>query len=322
MTRGRTMLVQGSEVPVPDGSRAQPLVAAPGRGIGNWTGAPSAASDGAGGYWLAYRVRRPVTEGRGVAVELAHWRPGGESEVVARVSRELVGAESLERPSLVQRSDGAWRLYLSCATWESKHWWIEALDADTVAELPTGSRTVVLPGSDDLAVKDPVVCRDTAGWRAWICCHLLDVPGEEDRMTTASTSSPDGLTWAPLVTVLRPDGDGWGGTGWDSRARRVTAVLPTPHAFVAYYDGRASAAENWYERTGIAWAATESGQTQQPFEVLPGPVAQSPVGTHALRYLTVLPEGNGWRLFYECARPDGAHDLVTELVTGLPPTEE
>lgn len=36
------------------------------------------------------------------------------------------------------------------------------------------------------AVKDPIVRRDGDGrWHAWICRHLLDIPGEEDRMNSA-----------------------------------------------------------------------------------------------------------------------------------------
>ena len=33
---------------------------------------------------------------------------------------------------------GGWRLYVSCATPGSKHWWIEALDAADPSGLATG----------------------------------------------------------------------------------------------------------------------------------------------------------------------------------------
>ena len=42
----------------------------------------------------------------------------------------------------------------------------------------------------------------TAAWHAWICCHPLDEPGEEDRMTTAHATSEDGLAWAWHGTAL------------------------------------------------------------------------------------------------------------------------
>ncbi len=293
------------DVPIPDAARAEVVVPAPGGGIGHWAGAPSAALDG-DGHWLAYRLRHPVREGRGVAVEVARYA-AGRLEVVARVTRDELGAESLERPALVRRPDGGWRLYVSCATRGSKHWWVEALDADDVPGLPHGLRTMVFPGDDQLAVKDPVVRHDADGWHAWVCCHPLDEPGEEDRMWSGHATSAEGLVWGPVTPVLRPDG-----TGWDLRGRRVTAVLRTGAGLVAYYDGRATAAENWYERTGLALAPGALTADAALTRVLPGPLAVAPGGTHALRYLCVVDEPDGGsRLFFEASRADGAHDLMT-----------
>ena len=54
----------------------------------------------------------------------------------------------------------------------------------------------MLPGDDLVAVKDPVITVDERhGWRMWVCCHPLDVPGAEDRMWTAYATSADGLGW-------------------------------------------------------------------------------------------------------------------------------
>ena len=137
--------------------------------------AASALLDDDGSVWLAYRLRRPLGDGRGVGVVVARSVDGVRFESVAEVGRETFGAASLERPALVRRPGGGWRLYLSCATPGSKHWWVEALDADTPAALPGGRRTVV-PGSSELAVKDPVVLVDDEGWWMWLCCHPLDSP--------------------------------------------------------------------------------------------------------------------------------------------------
>lgn len=297
----------------PDSRRATAVVPAPGSGRGNWAGAPSAVLDEDGeSFWLAYRVRRPVGEGRGVAVVVARYG-GGVLEPVCEVHRDAFGAESLERPAIVRRPDGGWRLYLSCATPGSKHWWIEALDADTPAELPTGHRTVVFPGDARVAVKDPVILRDEQGWHAWVCCHPLDEPGEEDRMWSAYSHSADGLSWTPLVAVLRPRPG-----AWDARGARITAVVPpsaaTHERLVAFYDGRPDAERNWYEQTGVAVAQGDglgAALTAKDGE----PVATSPCGTGALRYVCVVPlRSGGLQLFYEASRPDGAHDLVTERV--------
>jgi hypothetical protein len=79
---------------------------------------------------------------------------------------------------------------------------------------------------------------------------------------------------------------------------------------VAYYDGRASAAENYEERTGIA-AGTEPTALAP---VAAAPVFGSPYRGGGLRYLDLLPQPDGrYRLYYELTRPDGAHELRTEL---------
>ncbi|HET6562994.1 MAG TPA: hypothetical protein VFG72_14050 [Marmoricola sp.] len=286
--------------PRPD--RAQVVAAAPGAGSGNWAGAPSAVlADGT--FWLAYRVRRPLDQGRGVAVVVAASQDGVGFEPVVEIHRERFGAESLERPALVPLGAGGWRIYLSCATPGSKHWWIESVDAAAVAGLDAGRRTVCLPGDDGEAVKDPVVERTPDGWRMWVCCHPLDVAGAEDRMRTRVARSSDGLRWSLGDVVLAPRPG-----AWDARGTRVTAVCGQEPLEVMY-DGRATAEENWHERTGVA-RGSEAGLIAED-----GPPTGSSHSDGALRYATVvgLPDG-GRRLYYELARPDGAHDLVTELM--------
>ncbi len=281
------------------------VVPAPGRGPGHWAGAPSATLDDDGTVWLAYRLRRPVDDGRGVEVVVASSRDGLAFEPVAHVSREAFGAASLERPALVRRPGGGWRLYLSCATPGSKHWWVEALDADSPRELPGGRRTVVHPGSEDVGVKDPVVLVDDDSWWMWLCCHPLDEPGHEDRMTTRLLHSDDGLAWTDRGEVLR----GTPGT-WDARGARVTAVL-SRDPLVVLYDGRKSVQENWFERTGVA-RSRDGGATLVADDG--GPAASSPHGDGALRYATAIPlTGGRLRWYAEVAHADGSHDLITSV---------
>lgn len=277
------------------------VVPAPGAGPGNWSGAATAVlHDGA--VFLTYRVRRPLTAGRGVATVVARSTDGVTFETVCEVQREQFGAESFERPALVPRPGGGWRLYLSCATPGSKHWWIEALDADTVEDLPAGTRTVVFPGDDAVAVKDPVLAIDGAGtWHAWLCEHPLSEAGHEDRMTTSYATGRDGLDWTRRGTVLSPTPG-----SWDARGARVTAVLSLDPV-VALYDGRATAEDNWFEVTGIAREGAD-GLLHPDSD---GPAARSPYSDGALRYVTAVPWAGRTRYYAEAARPDGAHDLVS-----------
>ena len=284
---------------LPSYDDAELVVPAPGEGPGNWAGAASAVlHDGV--FWLTWRNRRPLAQGRGVTVDVARSADGVHFETVAEVPRETFGCESLERPVLVPLPDGSgWRLYLSCATWGSKHWWVDSLTAATPEELPAGARQVVLPGDDSVAVKDPVITTGPDGWEMWLCCHPLTEPGHEDRMTTRRLTSADGLSWADRGEVLagRPG-------EWDQRGARVTTRLPDG---TFLYDGRADAASNWYETTGLArW----DGSRLVADETV-APIA-SPYADGAFRYATavVLPDGRT-RFYVEAARPDGAHDLVT-----------
>ena len=268
---------------------------APGAGPGHWLGAPSAVFDG-NWWWLAYRVRRPLDEGRGIANIVARSRDASSWETVATVTSDGFGAASLERPALVRRPDGAWRLYVSCATVGSKHWWVEALDAADPSGLADGERAMVLPGDAAEAWKDPVVWHDGQQWQMWACRHPLDGGDDAaDRMSSHRAVSSDGLVWHWSGQVLTPTA----GT-WDQRGTRVS----TAYRGGVFYDGRASAAENWYERTGFA--------TASPLVPTDGPVGRAGA---ALRYLSVVEGPEGVRLFWEATRSDGAHDLRTALVT-------
>jgi hypothetical protein len=288
-------------LPRPDESSV--VAAPPGTGQGYWAGAPSAAL-GDDGIYLAYRLRRPVGAGRGYAIAVARSADGVRFETLVTIGREEAAAESLERPGLMRDRSGRWRLYLSCATPGTKHWRIELLEAADPAEFDAGRRLVVLPGDAQTGVKDPVI-RLNGTWQLWACCHPLADPAQADRMATGYATSTDGVDWTWHGTALS------GRPGlWDARGARISSVWREGTSVIAFYDGRASAAENYEERTGIATGSGPAALTA----LGTGPAAESPHAGRGLRYLDILelPDGRH-RLYYEMTRPDGAHELRTKL---------
>jgi hypothetical protein len=292
------------DVLLPRPEQSAVVVEPPGGGPGYWAGGPSAVI-GDDGFYLAYRLRRPVGAGRGYAVVIARSADGEHFTTLLTIRREEMAAESLERPVLVRTPEGGWRLYLSCATPGTKHWRVEVLEAPHPAGFDSRTSQVVLPGDPKTGVKDPVIIHRNGLWHLWVCCHPLADPDEADQMVTDYATSTDGLEWTWHGTALtgRPG-------HWDARGTRVSSVCFTGSTIVAYYDGRASAGENYEERTGVATGT-------EPTALVPlgtGPLAESPYTTRCLRYVTILPLPDGrHRLYYEMARPDGAHELRTEV---------
>ena len=280
-----------SAFPLPIGPGAV-VVPAPAAGPQNWAGAPSAAYDDDGSIVLAYRMR--WADGPTDANVIARSTDGERFETVVTLDKERWGAAMVERTTLIRLDGGGWRLYVCCATPNTKHWWIGLVEAQTLEGLADADIRPIFPGDENVGVKDPVIQRRDGRWHAWICCHPLDVEDEEDRMTTGYATSTDGLEWDWHGTVL----EGRPGM-WDSRGARLTAVLPDGRAA---YDGRATKEQNWFERIGIA-EPDGTGFTATGDALFDA------------RYLEVLPlPGGGYRLYYEARLPDESHELRTEVV--------
>jgi hypothetical protein len=285
-----------NDFPLPGVGRAVVAVAAPGTKQGFWAGSPGAALDVDGTFVVAYRVRRGANPQGGAETVVARSDDGETFTTVATLDKSRFDAMSMERPAIVRTDEGRWRLYVCSASPESKHWWIDVLEADDPAGFESADARTAFPGDERTGVKDPIVRRVDGGWEAWICCHPLDKPDEEDRMTTAYATSEDGLDWQWHGTALAPRP----GT-WDARGARLTAILPDGRAA---YDGRATKEENWFERTGLARRTAPNRIEQAGGE----PVSDA-------RYLDVVPlPGGGYRLFYEAPLADESHELRTELI--------
>ncbi len=295
-------------LPLPRWDDSVVVVEPPGAEPGAWSGAPSSVvADGE--VYLAYRLPLPIGEGRGISNVVARSRDGVSFTVVAEVGKDMFGAESLERPALVRTPEGRWRLYVSAATPGTKHWRVDLLEASTPAGLATAAPRTVLAGDDTVGVKDPVVHHDEHGWHLWASVHPLESWDDADRMTTEYWTSPDGVAWTWRATALagRPG-------EWDARGVRFSSVVVDGDDVVASYDGRATAGENWEERTGVARGARLADGSFGPLTAEDREPIGSPYAPNGLRYLSTvtLPDGRQ-RLYYESTRADGAHELRTEL---------
>ncbi|HEX4699984.1 MAG TPA: hypothetical protein VH857_11580 [Actinomycetes bacterium] len=302
-----------ADAPFDDLATAAVVVSPDQDGPGSWAGAPCALRVGSDTY-LAYRLRRPVGQGRGWANVVARSADGLRFDPVCQVGKDTFEGDSIERPALVRTPKGRWRLYVSVATPGTKHWRVDLLEASTPEGLADAGPRTVMAGSDRLAVKDPVVVRHEGRWHAFASCHPLDDPQATDRMTTGHATSDDGVGWTWHGTALagRPG-------AWDARGVRVAWVRLTGNRPLAWYDGRATAEQNWEECTGLATLAPGGpGAGPLRFAALDGePVGRSPYGLGGARYVTTVDAaGGGTRFYLEVTRPDGAHDLRTVLVPG------
>lgn len=81
--------------------------------------------------------------------------------------------------------------------------------------------------------------------------------------------------------------------------------------FTAFDDGRTSSGDVYEDRTGVA-----VGLTPDRFEVLTrdAPAIASPHATGAFRSMDAVPFEDRVVHFYECSRPDGAHELRAQDV--------
>lgn len=295
-------------------------------GAGYWVGAPSVLRDWAD-VILTYRRRRPrgMASDRGWCNRIAVSHAGGPFEDVAEIAKEQLHSASVERSALVRDPSGrGWVWLVSYVDPADGRWRIDAFQAAELAGLPAGGRTPVLTAASTgcEGVKDPVPV--VAAGRLWLLVSWAAAAGasaQEMHATgdayntglvgcgTALASTRDLRSWQWHGPVLAP------GDGWDRYQARLSSVLPVGPGWVGLYDGSASVAENYEERLGLAWA---TGLSQWRSLTPDGPAVVSRGTTGSVRYADVLPADDGLWIYYECSRPDGAHDLRRVLARWKP----
>lgn len=286
---------------------------------GYWAGAPGVFHATAEGAWyLTYRIRRPrsVEPDRGGeariarSTDLEHW------EDIWSVTKDKYNTASIERSALRLGADGQWRYFTSYVDPADGRWCVSVIKAPSIAKLdPAQARPVFKAAPLQLeGVKDPWIFE-----RQGMFLMFLSVAVPTPKTTEKSHSTLDifntgeCVSATALATSRNLDKWQWHGvifsprsTGWDKYCRRINSVVADRGIFFALYDGSASHAENYEEKTGVAistdlrhWESTTPN----------GPVFTSPHTSTSLRYMDAQVDGSEICLFYEFAREDGAHDL-------------
>ena len=277
-------------------------------GEGNWVGAPSVQVHD-GKRYLA--LRRRTAKERGHALEIYEDR-GPRFDRIAVVTAADLGVVSVERPALVtDPQSGALKLYFPVDHGEND-WTIQKLaDVTSPGEFDATTATDVLrpePGSTDAeSVKDPYVL--TVGHRYYMYYAGHDGHSEQAHLAT----SDDGETWTrSSANPLLARG------GWHDYHTRVSCVVPAPDApcWMVFYEGSGESdfGKTWNLRTGLGLThdlvSIEDLTPGAPLYA--ASTTDRPVDLDVFatcRYFDVFADGNGWEVFFEVAREDGAFEL-------------
>ncbi len=286
---------------------------------GYWAGAPGvfyAADERA--WYLTYRIRRPrgIEPDRGGeariarSTDLTHW------EDVWSVTKDKFASASIERCALRKGADGMWRYFVSYVDPADGRWCVSVLKAGAPQDLdPAKAKPLFKAAPLGLeGIKDPWILEHQGAFQMFLSVAVptprtgaqshatLDIfnTGECVSATGLATST-DLEDWQWQGVVFAP-----GACGWDRYCRRINSVVPLGGKFLAFYDGSAGHQENYEEKTGLATSPDlRHWQSLTP----DGPRFTSPHESGSLRYLDAQVMGQEACLFYEFARPDGAHDL-------------
>lgn len=292
-----------------------------GPGKGYWAGAPGACYDAAEkAFYLTYRIRRPrgVEPDRGGEVRIARSEDGVGFEDVWSVTKDAFSSPSIERCCLRRGPEGGWRYFASYVDPADGRWCVAVLKAPSVDALDPSKAARVLSAAELglEGVKDPWIL-ELDGVYHMILSVAAATPktSDESHATQDIYNTGECVSATGLATSFDLDEWKWEGVvftpsggGWDGYCRRINSVVRRGERYFAFYDGGASERENYEEKTGLA----ESGDLKSWKTLTPdGPALTSPHASGSLRYMDAVLVGDTAHLFYEFARGDGSHDLLT-----------
>lgn len=312
-------------------ARGQVIREPVGREQGYWVGCPGAFHDESERAWyLTYRIRRPrgVEPDRGGEVRIARSTDLQRWDDVVTIRKSEYASASIERSCLHRGRDGLWRYFTSYVHPDDGRWCTAVLKARTVAQLNPADRQVIFTGPPLglEGVKDPWILEANGVYHLFLSIATpvpattggshatLDIFNTgECKSATGLATSRDLERWEWQGVVLAP-----GQTGWDKYCRRLNTAVPLAAAigqpagprYLGFYDGSASHLENYEEKCALA--VSDDLRTWKSLSPN-GPALISPHASTSLRYMEAKRANGKWHLFYEFARPDGAHDL--RLVT-------
>jgi hypothetical protein len=293
---------------------------------GYWVGAPGvfyAADEPA--WYLTYRIRRPrgVTPDRGGEARIARSTDLQNWEDVWSVTKDKFDSASIERSAIHKGTDGQWHYFTSYVDPADGRWCVSRLKSNNVRKFdPAQAKPLFKAASLELeGIKDPwILAHDRAFYMFLSVALRTSTTSQQSHSTldiynTGECLSATGLAisrdlenWQWQGVVFKPRA-----SGWDCYCRRINSVVPYRQKFIAFYDGSASHAENYEEKTGLAISSD-----LRRWECLTpsGPILTSPHGTGSLRYIDAQPTNvprsvipGALTAFYEFTRPDSAHDL-------------
>ncbi|HIE26871.1 TPA: hypothetical protein EYP66_06260 [Candidatus Poribacteria bacterium] len=294
-------------------------------GFGWWAGAPSVLyDDDVKKFYLYYRIRKPRELGRGTNCFIAESNDGVEFKTIWEASKDDLNTASMEKAALVKTLDGRSRLYISFVDSEDNRWRTDMLEADNFEQLDPAKRVKIIT-ADDVGVegvKDPYVM--IIGRKYYMILSYAPSPKRAEELQRDMHATADvyntGLTKSHSALAISSDGVNfhWLGdvfspreSGWDAYAARLSSVLYIPPVFNVFYDGSASVAENYEEKTGLAISFNLQNYIRVTED---GPILTSPHASGSLRYMDAITVKDRIYYYYEYARPDGSHELRLNIV--------